>query len=160
MNFIYMYILFTSLTEPSILFQESYELLDRIFSFWNIFIANKNNHFDILVHVKFQFRSVLLDLFNSWEAYNPHSLRYTVIFLLSKNKLCFPSIWCLMSKWVILNTPLNWNYYNPVNHFLQHGTCALFTPPPPPPPPPPPHISPYPQKVVIVQVMLLHFHQC
>ena len=92
MNFIYVYIFFTSLTEPSILFQESCELPDRIFSFWITFIANKNNHFDIIVHVKFQFGSVpsqllqimasvllLLDLFNSWEAYYPHSLKYTVI---------------------------------------------------------------------------------
>ena len=53
MNYIYVYILFTFLTEPSISFQESYELLDRIFSFWNRLIANKNNHFDIIVHVKF-----------------------------------------------------------------------------------------------------------
>ena len=53
MNFIYVYILFTSLTEPSILFQEGYEILDRIFSFRNILIANNNNHFDIIVHVKF-----------------------------------------------------------------------------------------------------------
>ena len=53
MNFIYVYILFTTLTEPSISFQERYELLDRIFSFWNILIANKNTHFDIIVHVKF-----------------------------------------------------------------------------------------------------------
>ena len=52
MNFIYVYILFTSLTEPSILFKEGYELLDKIFSFWNILIANKNNHFGTIVHVK------------------------------------------------------------------------------------------------------------
>ena len=53
MNFVYVYILFTSLTEPSILVQEGYELLDKILSFWNIWIANKNNHFYIIVHVKF-----------------------------------------------------------------------------------------------------------
>ena len=84
----------TSQSEPSISFQESYEISERILPFWNIFMASKNNYFDfyVIVPVKFEFRSVpsqllqitaivllLLDLFNAWGAHYPHSLRYTVI---------------------------------------------------------------------------------
>ena len=57
-------------------------------------MASNNNYFDfdIIVPVKFEFLSVpsellqittrvllLLDLFNAWGAYYPHSLRYTII---------------------------------------------------------------------------------
>ena len=119
-EFHYVCILSTSLSEPSISFLEIHEFSDKICPFWSIYMANKNNHFDIIVHVTFWFRSVppqlllitpsvllLVDLFYAWGAYYLHSLRYTVIschicstqnIFAVKSKLFFSRIWYFTSK--------------------------------------------------------------
>ena len=124
-------------------------LSGRILPFWNMCMANKNNHSDIIVHVKFKLRSVpvvvnygkcsfttssvqsmgclLLTFFKVMELLTDIFFLHK-IYLLSKNFFLQNTIF---HEQVLLKTALKLNITkNTVHNSLQYGTCALFTTPP------------------------------